>query len=549
MPLELNSLLARAPIIGPVMAERLANDFSAFARAAWATVNPGRRLIWSAAYDLLAECLTAMKARDPRYARLIVNMPPRCAKSFFASIAFPCWAWLTEPGHNFVCASYSMDLSSEHSIARRNLILSPWFRRLFSDRFTLSDDRNLTSQFSNNHRGTMFCTSTGARLLGFGFDSAIIDDATSATMALSDSERTAANVWFDSTLRSRANDPSTATIAVISQRVHELDLPGSLLQNEVGTWTHIKIPLVAETPAQYVFPSGKVWKRPEGDVLMSQRFTAKVVEELQQRRLIFSGQYQQSPCPLEGNLIKVVDLRYYGGVDPVTGALDEQLPADFDVRFVTVDCSFKNYSDSDYTAIITIGVKGRKRYVLDAVNLHLDVNAMEVAIRGQIARWGPIEAVLIEEAASGVAVLQRLKVNVTGVVGVVPRGGKMSRMMAASPEFQAGDWFFSRNASVTQLLTSQLISFPNTAHDDLVDCISQASAWLQEHQFCGSSPPFDCAPSGRMDVAGLRRYLDGTTRPGDISPETHAAVTSGAALTPEQEWEIIASTLPRGSLD
>lgn len=44
-------------------------------------------------------------------------------------------------------------------------------------------------------------------------------------------------------------------------------------------------------------------------------------------------------------------------------------------------------------------------------------------------------------AASGIAVAQRLKVNVGGVVEVTPQGGKVARMMAAPPEFQAHDWY------------------------------------------------------------------------------------------------------------
>ena len=531
----LNVLLQVAPGFGSVLAERLAADFAAFARAAWPVVFPGRKLIWSPAYDFLCEILTLLKQRDASYSRLIWNQPPRTAKSFFSSITYPVWVWLTEPTHCFVCASYAMDLSIEHNLARRNLIQSPWFQRLFGDRFQLAGDRNLTSQFSNNHRGTMFATSTGSRLMGFGFDTAICDDLTSATMALSDAERTSANEWFDHTLRSRANNPATAAICVIAQRTAELDVPGHLLQSEPGVWTQVKIPLVAETPQRYVLPiSHKLWARPAGDVLMPQRFTPKVVAELQQRRVVYAGQYQQEPAPLQGNLVRDSDLMFYGGVNPVTGQPDEPLPAAFDMKVISVDCAFKNFSDSDYTAIVTIGVKGCRRYVLDAINAHLDVGGMEQAVRNARERWGPVHAILVEEAASGVAVLQRLKVNVGGVNGVTPSGGKVARMAAASPEFQAHDWFFDRNAAWSPLLREQLLFFPRGKHDDLCDAVSQAAIWLQEHGNTSEPPPFLQGESS-FSIQDLRRYLD-VEAPHVFPVHVSKKMTLGEPLT-DQDWD------------
>jgi predicted phage terminase large subunit-like protein len=544
----LNSLLQLAPGLRPLLAERLAADLAAFARAAWPVVFPGRKFVWSPAYDLLCESLTAMARRDPRYRRVIWNMPTRTAKSFFCSICFPVWVWLSDPAHCFVCASYSMDLSIEHSIARRNLIQSPWFLGLFGNRFQLAGDRNLTSQFSNDHRGTMLACSTGGRLLGFGFDSAICDDLCSATMAMSDAERTSSNAWFDHTLRQRANDPATASILVVSQRVAELDVPGHLLQSEPGVWTHVRIPLVAEEPEEHVFPiSGKVWERPAGDVFQPRRFPAKVVEELQQRRMVYAGQYQQAPAPLQGNLVRTSDLRHFAGVDPVTGAPDEQLPDAFDLKIISVDCSFKNYVDSDYTAILTIGVKGRKRFVLDCINAHLDVSGMEAAIRTQRDRWGPIQAVLVESAASGIAVAQRLKVNVGGVIEVTPQGGKVARMMAASPEFQAHDWYFDRNAAWTPVLTQQLLFFPRGRNDDLVDAVSQASIWLQAHATSGEGAPI-LAGEARFSIASLRDHLNGGNTPGEIPPDVSAKVINGEKLSDRDEWAILASTLPAGTM-
>jgi hypothetical protein len=160
--------------------------------------------------------------------------------------------------------------------------------------------------------------------MGRGGETAIVDDPVSAEQALSDAERTRANNWLDFTLRGRLNDPASGAIILVMQRLHEVDPTGFLLEQEPGVWTHVRIPLVAEEDETWTFPiSGRIVQRKTGDVLMPERFTPNIVQQLQGRRLIFAGQYQQRPAPAEGNFIKRKEVRYYGGIDPTTGPIRE----------------------------------------------------------------------------------------------------------------------------------------------------------------------------------------------------------------------------------
>jgi len=212
-------------------------------------------------------------------------------------------------------------LSSEHSVIRRSLLQSQWFQRLFGDRFQLAGDRNQVAQYANNRRGQMIATSVGATAMGRGCDTAVLDDSVSADQALSDAERATANNWIDATLRSRLNDPATGAIILVMQRLHQLDPSGFLLEQEPGLWTHIRIPLEAEEDEIWTFPiSGRIVQRKAGEILMPERFPPTTVEQLRSRRLVFAGQYEQRPVPIEGNLIKRNEIRYYGGIDPRTGA-------------------------------------------------------------------------------------------------------------------------------------------------------------------------------------------------------------------------------------
>ena len=473
--------LERAVALRILMAETLADDFAAFAKKGWTILHPHRKLVWSWHYDYLCELLTLVKQR--MLLRLIVNVPPRTLKSSLITILFPVWMWTTSPEHDFLTASYSLDLSTEHSLARRSLLQSRWFRSLWGDKLRLEGGRNQAAQFMNDKRGQMIATSVGGTVMGRGCDTAILDDLLSAAQAVSNAERTTANNWIDTPLRSRLNDPATGAIIVVMQRLHELDPTGFLLAQEPGVWTHVRIPLVAEEEETWAFPiSGRIVHRKAGDILMPERFTPEVVEQQRSRRLVFAGQYQQRPAPLEGNLIKRSEVRYYGGIDPRTGQPDEKLPDTFDRKIISVDCAFKDLATSDYVAVIVIGVKGRKRYILNVVNQHLDAAATEAEIRRQrdAHRW--VNAILVEDKANGPAVVQRLKINLTGVVEINPQGGKVARMFAAAAEWQAGDWFVDRNAAWSEPFIEQIIMFPNAGHDDMADAMSHASAWLLQHR-------------------------------------------------------------------
>ncbi len=472
---------------------KLETDFSYFCREAWKTIFPMIDLTWSWHYDLIAEYLQLVKDRQLR--RVIFNVPPRSLKTWQISVFFPCWCWISDPAHGFLCASYSRDLSTEHSIYRRNLITSQWYQGLWGDKYHLSSDRNLATQFANNHAGQMIATSTGSGAEGRGGDTAILDDPMSSQQALSDVERSSANEWVSNTLFQRLNNPRTAAIILIMQRLHEMDTTGYVLEQNPGEWKHVVIPLVAEEKKEYSFPlSHRVVTREKGDVLQPDRFTPKVVQEKQKNRLVYAGQYQQRPAPLEGNLIKRSEVRYHSGIDPQTRVIDEQLPEmrKFHRIFLSVDASFKEISKNakskddpsnttDYCAVMVIGVIGRKRMVLDVVNEHLDVNGLETVIKSKREQW-KASAVIVEDKANGPAVVQRLQNTIPAVIEVTPEGGKIARMFAAAPEWQAGDWYVDRTAAWSHSFIDQITMFPMGKHDDQVDAMTQASIWLQQNK-------------------------------------------------------------------
>ena len=439
-----------------------------FFRLAWETLEPGRPLDWSWHYDLIGEYLLKVWRRE--ITRLIINVPPRTAKSTEVTICFPAWGWALDPRIRFLTASYSKDLASEHSSKRRALIESEWYQSLWPVRF--ADDTNRRDQYRNTELGEMIATSVGATGTGRGGDILLLDDGLSADQALSEAERKSAHEWFRDTFRTRLNDPATGAMVVIEQRTHHDDVTGWILRNEPGVWTHVSIPLVQDTQESQpvVFPvSGRVYERKLGDVLQPSRHTPEVLAGRMVHRRTYETQDQQRPSPDGGDICKREWWRFYKAV-----------PDDFDQVIDSWDLAFKDSKDSDFVSGYKVGVKGARRYIIDCIHGRMGFSASKDAVQRMRTREPIASRVLIEDKANGPAVIDALRSTVAGIIPVEPTGSKYARATAASGDIEAGNCYLPDPESFPQHrrwvddLIEEWAIFPNGANDDRVDASGQA---------------------------------------------------------------------------
>ncbi|MGD0076081.1 MAG: hypothetical protein ABSD31_17330 [Candidatus Binataceae bacterium] len=259
------------------LAERSLADF---VRQAWPVLEPKTPYLDNWHVDLLIEALEAVAAGELR--RLIINIPPRYGKSLLISVFFPVWVWVTNAAERFLFTSYSAQLATKHSVDRRALIQSQWFRCRWGAVVKLSGDGNLKTEFTNTVRGHMIATSVGASATGRGGNFLICDDLINPEQANSDALRSSSIRWFDETFSTRLDDKRSGRVIIIEQRTHVNDLTGHLLA-EPG-WHHIALPAIAEKRTVIIFPcSRREVVREEGDILWPKREGSAELEAAKHR--------------------------------------------------------------------------------------------------------------------------------------------------------------------------------------------------------------------------------------------------------------------------
>jgi predicted phage terminase large subunit-like protein len=453
-----------------------------FVREAWKILEPVSPLVWNWHLDLICDYLTLIKRGKfkktcgTELEGIIFNVPPRTMKSLLITVFFPIWVWTTDPERRFMFASYSEKLSTQHSVFRRSVIESDWYQQNWGSVFSFSRDQNVKSHYENSKRGTMFSTGMQATATGLGGDILIFDDPLNPDQAISQVEREAVNLRFDTTFRSRINDPATGVKIIIMQRLHELDLTGHVLAREARRWKHVSLSATAEENESWRFPlARRVQSRKAGDLLWPARLPQSFLssQRVGMGSWAFNGQYQQSPAPLSGGIIKRQWVRFY-----------RQLPEKFEFMVQTWDCTFSGGSDNDFVAGQVWARSGGKYFMLPyRAYDRLDFGPTMAAIKACHAKFPQAHAVLIEDKANGPAIISELQKEIPGVVAVNPEGGKIARAQATAPLWEAGSIELPDpqvfDVPWVEDYLHNICAFPKAAHDDDMDATSQALIYMR----------------------------------------------------------------------
>lgn len=441
--------------------------------------------------------LTLPRGHPDSSKRQIWNLPGRYAKSSLARRGLV-WIFDRHPEARSMYICYGDDLADEGADEVRQVLRD--HRDVL--RCELRRDRQRLDRFVTSAGGGLLGRGINSAITGFGVGDGggiVLDDPYKNWQeAHSEARRRAIAQSFKGTLLNRLDDDE-AWILLIHHRMHEADLTAQLAEEMeqadeyADQWDVSSLAALAEP--------GDPLGRAVGEPLWPERFPRHVVL----RRAAGLGSYlasaleQQRPAPEEGNDIKRAWF-----------TLDANMPAEWDDSLSSWDTALKDKETSDFTVGQLWARAGSTFWCVHEIRGRFDQPTMRAAVALMSVRYPWNLRHVVEHAAAGPEVIAQvtagsgpdyrlseemctalsmtdaerlqveviLRVGLPGVQGQTVRGDKRVRARAVTPLIEPGNVHLPESGAWVPGFLDEVAAFPNGAHDDRVDAMSQALSRL-----------------------------------------------------------------------
>jgi predicted phage terminase large subunit-like protein len=392
--------------------------------------------------------------------RLMIFAPPRHGKSVLTSEFFPPWFLGNNPDKYIIHATYAQELAEDFGRKIRNQMQDQLFSSIFP-RCKLSADSASQKRLTTTSGGAYFALGVGGAATGRGAHIFLIDDPIkNREDAESDTYRRRLKDWYRAVAYTRLM-PNGAVVIMLT-RWHHDDLAGWLLREHAGQGFHVlSLPAMAEEND----PLG----REIGAPLWPSDYPLSALEEikLQLGSRDWSALYQQRPTPEEGSIFKMEWFKRY-----------RNLPANPRMILHSWDTGTKDNELNDPTSFQAWHDCDNGFYLADRFNSRLQFPDLLRAIQSFAVRDNP-HAILIEDKGSGQQAIQVLRRETRlPVIPVNPIHSKIIRAQGQSGICEAGRVWLPEAAAWLIDFEAEVSAFPNAPHDDDVDAMTQALAYL-----------------------------------------------------------------------
>lgn len=401
---------------------------------------------------------------DLPYEILVIATPPQHGKSQSITETLPSWYLGKHPDKHVIEISYNEDFAIK--FGRRNKRkIEEYGEEIFGIKIAKDNNRAVEFELADTNGG-MLSRGVGTGVTGQPANLMIIDDPIkNKKEAYSKSRR---DLIYEEWLMSfKTRLAPNSKVILIMTRWHEDDLAGRLLAEEENIKL-LRFPCECEEADA---PIEKLLGRSVGDALCPEigkgnAWLAEYKKSLvsQEGSMTWNALFQGRPTAMEGNII---------GRDWWVFYTEPELP-EMHTWVMSVDAAFKDEDQSDFVAIQVWGKNGANIYLIDAVKKHLSFPDTIVEIRRLRAMYPDCKTTLVEDRANGSAIIRMLRYEMTGVIPVQPIGSKMARVQAVLGAIESGNVRLPKDKRFTGDFVDECSSFPNAAHDDQVDAMSQA---------------------------------------------------------------------------
>lgn len=479
-----------------------------FVRYFWDILEPNREFVDGWPLQAMALHLEAVTAG--KITRLLINVPPGSMKSLLVNVFWPAWEWAVHnAGYRYISFSYSSLLTERDNQRLMDLIESREYQAMYGRVFSLRSKG--VTKVSNDRHGWKFASSVRGTGTGERGDRVLLDDPHNIKEGESQVIREETVRWFREAMSNRLNHMTKSAIIVIMQRVHEDDVSGVIISEQLP-YDHLMIPLFYEDGR--VGPTSIGWTDPrriDGENYWPERVPpAGVAEIMKMGDFAVAAQYQQRPEPRGGGIFKH---DWWNLWEPEDGMYPR-----FDFIIGSCDPAYTQKEGNDPSAFVVLGVNymddGFPRvFLVAAWRKHLSLHGPDIEReigedprlfkRRQMETWGLVEwiahtckrfkvdVLLVEAKASGISVVQELQRLMFdqqfGVEFVNPgRADKTVRANRVQHLFSAG-MIYRPVRPWAEMVEDEMAAFnpvkKTSKYDDLTDAMTQALWWLRERRY------------------------------------------------------------------
>jgi predicted phage terminase large subunit-like protein len=424
--------------------------------------------------------------------RLLISMPPRHGKSMLASEFFIPWYLGRNPNHEVIFATYGQSLASDVGSKIRSIIQDASYADVFPgvslDKSTQSKQQLKIMHAGLENRelpGSAIARGIGGSITGKGAHVLILDDPYKGRKeADSPVFRKAVTDYYTSVLRTRVY--AGGKICMIMTRWRDDDLFGELQKVGDEKWDVISFPAIDEAD-RTLWP--EMYSREQ---YLAIKNTIGVRD--------WNALFQQAPLQDTGNVF----LKEFFRLFPYN---EGKLP-EFDIIIQSLDCSFKDGYDNDYTAHVTLGTFNPRAFfkddslppigvlILDCWHEKLTFPKLREAVAKEYNYvYGPndkeVDVMVIEDAAAGISLIQELRFTGLNVLPYNPgRDDKLARAHAITHLIELGYvWIPESKRKPGEIMDQfvpfmkEILEFDRGAHDDFVDAFVQAMRFLSDRGY------------------------------------------------------------------
>ena len=404
--------------------------------------------------------------------RKLYLLPRGSFKSTIGTIGYALWRLIINPDLRILMDSEVLDNAEKFLGQIKQHLRSNSFRELYGDLIS-SKHRETSREFTLSSRKnyrlkepSIFATGIGTVNVGQHYDEIICDDLHSEKNVSTQDQ--IEKVIAHYRLLLSLLEPGGRLI-IIGTRWHFSDLYNYLLEEEIP-----------ETEGLWEVYHEKA-TRDDGSLYFPDRLTKEFLKEQRSAMgsYLYSCQYQNDPVDPDTQVFKREFFKYWGGSGEFFPTNDKGKNLLLNV-YILIDRAFSTRSSADYTGCIAVGVSSTGAlYVLDAERHKFGLNELGALIFRWIRKYGEgriryvgIETINWEEIEKHMRDTMKVNKVFFNLVRLKPESKqtKTRRIEAALEPLYSNGMVYHRKRMIE--LEDELVKFPKTGHDDLVDALA-----------------------------------------------------------------------------